>query len=360
MSYHLRDLKPPTGIPRFIVPLAAAAILAACGSATQAPAPASSAKPAASTSQGTAPASSAAASASGGNTQVTISIPAIDLSQFHVQVPDDQGFFKKHNLDVKLLKVSPPTAIAALQSGEVQFTTVTGSATRAAIQGLPVRVAAYTQIVSFSYVARSGINSLADLKGKKLGVTSQTGDDYRYTLAALKSVNLTVNDVQLLTIGSSEQVAEALIGGILDGGAMAAPFPQELHEKGFNVLSGPDLLELPSGGFAATTKLLQSNRSLVDATLAAIVDGIQWTKTHPDEASSYFAQKYSLSPEVAKEAYAVQTQAVRFDYSQDKLQGIIQQGLQDAKSDKQLGVGDVYDTAAFARYQELAKAAGLT
>jgi len=62
---------------------------------------------------------------------------------------------------------------------------------------------------------------------------------------------------------------------------------------------------------------------------------------------------------VAKEAYERQVKSLRFDYSDDKLQSIIDRGLEEAKSTSKLGVADVYDTASFARYRELARAASL-
>lgn len=304
--------------------------------------------------------SSPASAVNGPLTQVTIAIPGVDLTQFHVQVPLDQGFFKQHGLDVTLTQMGATAGLAALQSGDVQFSTVTGSAARAAIQGLPVRVVAYTQIVTFSLVSAANVTSLADLKDKRVGISGIGGDDDRYTHAALATVNMQPSDTQYLAVGSAADVFKALQGGEIDAGVVAAPFTQELQQQGFHVLTGPDLLEFPSGGFAATPDQLQKQPQLIAAVLASIADGIAWTKSHPDEAAQYFAQKYDLSPDIAQAAYQQQVAALKSSWTDDELTAIIQRGVQDASTTRQVGIDDVFNRQTFDEYAALAQQSGPT
>src|SRR5579862_4056051 len=84
---------------RACLAIAAAGLLAACGSAAPAP-PASG---------GSAPASVAAAPAQ--LTPVGIQISATGLAFFPLFVARDLGIFQQHGVDAKLLTMPPPTAI---------------------------------------------------------------------------------------------------------------------------------------------------------------------------------------------------------------------------------------------------------
>jgi len=76
--------------------------------------------------------------------------------------------------------------IAALISGNMQFTNASGTASRAGLQGLPVRAIAYFQTEPFSLVARPEIQSIADLKGKTVGLSGLASGNGVYLSLALE------------------------------------------------------------------------------------------------------------------------------------------------------------------------------
>ncbi|HEX6512962.1 MAG TPA: ABC transporter substrate-binding protein [Chloroflexota bacterium] len=317
-------------------------MLAACGG-TAAPSPPASAKP-----------SSQASSAA--LRKAIFATPSSDFTGFPSAVARDQGFFRQHGLDMSVQLMQSPATMAALQAGELQFTSSTGTSVRSAAQGLPIRVIAHVQTEPFSFVTRPEVPTIAALKGKRVGFNAIGGDDYVYTLAALKSAQLTPQDVEMLSVGSTAEIDKALLSGQLAGGVMGPPFVQQVAQLGFHVHTGPDLLLLPSGGLATSVQVLQKDPQLVRDTLAAILDAIVWTRSNPDQARAYFIKQFNLPPDIIKPAYEQMMSSLRFNFSDSDLQAAIDRALSQSKTEKKVSVTDVYDLAAF---DELVKAKGL-
>src|SRR5438128_2169655 len=85
------------------------------------------------------------------------------------------GIFKNHGIDLSLIYTgSGPTAIASLVSGDVQFIELADpSVTTSALEGSGVEwVAVSLPTPNLALWTHPNINSVEDLKGKKVGVTT--------------------------------------------------------------------------------------------------------------------------------------------------------------------------------------------
>jgi ABC-type nitrate/sulfonate/bicarbonate transport system substrate-binding protein len=60
------------------------------------------------------------------NTRAIIHIPTKSLTSMPLLFGKDKGFFTREGVDVDLVLMSPPTAIAALVAGELDFSTTVG------------------------------------------------------------------------------------------------------------------------------------------------------------------------------------------------------------------------------------------
>src|ERR1051325_6906304 len=104
-------------------------------------------------------------------------------------VAEDQGFFRKHGLDVKQVYVSSGAlAISALVSGDAQFYTgsPTGATLGAVAGGLDaVFVAGLINKLNGAFAVDASIKTPADLKNKTLGVQSIGGGVWVLTMLAL-------------------------------------------------------------------------------------------------------------------------------------------------------------------------------
>ena len=69
--------------------------------------------------------------AASSTTQVTIHVPSKSLSIMPYYFGKDKGFFAAEEIEPQLITMAPPTAIAALVAGELDFSSTTGAATSA-------------------------------------------------------------------------------------------------------------------------------------------------------------------------------------------------------------------------------------
>jgi taurine transport system substrate-binding protein len=180
--------------------------------------------------------------------------------------------------------------VAAIASGDVQVGYVGSSPFAAATsRGLDVK-AFYLASISGTdeaLVVRngSGINSLADLKGKKLAAAPVSTDHYQL-LALIKSQGLTEKDVQIFAIPQPEIVA-GFNRGDLDGGFVWDPALTELKKNGKVLVTSKDVAEKGAPTFSAW-----------------IATGA-FAKEHPEFLKSFVqvAEKYATSFQKDKSAW---------------------------------------------------------
>jgi ABC-type nitrate/sulfonate/bicarbonate transport system substrate-binding protein len=72
-------------------------------------------------------------------TKVTIHVPSKSLSIMPYYLGKDKGFFAAEGIEPQLVMMAPPTAIAAMVAGELDFSSTTVAATSAIMRGLPLR-----------------------------------------------------------------------------------------------------------------------------------------------------------------------------------------------------------------------------
>jgi len=143
---------------------------------------------------------------------------------------------------------------AAIASGDVQVGYVGSSPFAAATsRGLDVKAFYLASIsgVDEALVVRngSGINSLADLKGKKLAAAPVSTDHYQL-LALIKHQGLTEKDVQVFAIPQPDIVA-GFNRGDLDGGFVWDPALTELKKTGKVLVTSKDVADAGAPTFSA-------------------------------------------------------------------------------------------------------------
>jgi taurine transport system substrate-binding protein len=169
---------------------------------------------------------------------------------------------------------------AAIASGDVQVGYVGSSPFAAATShGLDVKAFYLASIsgVDEALVVRngSGINSLADLKGKRLAAAPVSTDHYQL-LALIKSLGLTEKDVQVFAIPQPEIVA-GYNRGDLDGGFVWDPALTELKKNGKVIVTSRDVADKGAPTFSAwvaTAAFAKENPGFLKA-YASVIDKYQ-------------------------------------------------------------------------------------
>ena len=122
--------------------------------------------------------------------------------------------------------------------------------------------------------AQKTIKTVADLKGKKIGVSNKGGSSDIATRAALKANGLDPDkDVAITVVGSHANRTAALLAGSIDAGVDDPPEDQELVKAGLNPVIDLASQKLPAAntGIIVQRSYLTANKDIVQAYVDATV-----------------------------------------------------------------------------------------
>src|ERR687895_171268 len=98
-------------------------------------------------------------------------IPRSTVNYLSVPVAEVKGFFRSEGLENQTIVIPGSTAIAALVSGNVDYSGAGGTGMRAAVRGAPIKAIMFqTEKVTWYLVGAPDIQKIADLKGKRIAV----------------------------------------------------------------------------------------------------------------------------------------------------------------------------------------------
>src|SRR5712691_6360799 len=157
--------------------------------------------------------------------KIRISVTNFNMSFLPSGLAVKRGFFKEEGLEAEVIRMNANIAVAALASGDVDYTMIFGSVVRAAIRGLPVKVvASFIDSSTHALIARPEFKSVKELKGKTLGVQAYGATDHVAAMMMLKHFGLDPDkDVKTVALGSVAARLAALKEGMVDVAVIAPP-----------------------------------------------------------------------------------------------------------------------------------------
>jgi NitT/TauT family transport system substrate-binding protein len=232
-------------------------------------------------------------------------------------VAADRGLFKKYGLDVTFEKVKSGTeAIAFLSQGTVDVggIAIVTSLWNSWNRGLDIRVIApgglepmkgsSTNLLLSKKAAEAGVKTVADLKGKRVGVAGGPGSGSEYLVAkALEQVHLTIRDVNLMNI-SNPDIPAALAGGTIDAGLAGPPFSTQALAGGATVLATDLTPGLMTVAFVGSGKFIKERPEVAERFVVALTEAARMMQgdqyLSKENVDAYL--KYTASTEAAIKA----------------------------------------------------------
>jgi len=265
--------------------------LSACGAAGPAP-PSAPAQP--SSTAASAPAGPAAASG-GPKDKLRAGYLSHSTTSAIEFVSKAAGLYDKYGLDVELTYVKPAVLTTALNAGkdfDVGYASAANIPTVNVKGGDLVMIGGSAQGGIFSIVANPAIKSIADLKGKKAGVTS-TGSTTDLLLRQVLQANKLVpgQDVGIVVIADDSAIVAALTSHQLDAIINSEPFTSIAVAQGGSVIydqakSGERAVQTP---VTVKRSYLPAHRDVLKRLLMANMEAIHMIKTNPTAAAKFAA-----------------------------------------------------------------------
>jgi ABC-type nitrate/sulfonate/bicarbonate transport system substrate-binding protein len=245
--------------------------------------------------------------------EVVITHASMSTSAIPLWVAQRQDFFGKYGVKSKVVWVrGNPAQIATLASGDTQI--AYGGATTAlaaAVGGKELKmIASLSSRENLDLVARPGINSAKDLRGKRFGIQSIGGGVWKTATVWLEHFGMDEkrDHIQMIVIGDVTILSQALETGRIDATVVPGFLSRRLAEKGFVVLGRCEQTRLPSVGMTVLVEkpYLQQNMEILENVLKALVEGMVFitaAKNKPAVLETITKQFKLTDPAAAEGAY---------------------------------------------------------
>jgi NitT/TauT family transport system substrate-binding protein len=225
-------------------------------------------------------------------TKLTIGHSTINPRIAPLWVAQEKGFFPKYGIDATLVFVrNTPIMIAGMKSGNIPIAYGGGSGILgASVTESDLRVlATFTGRMTNNVVARPGIKTPKDLRGKILGIQGLGGTNWMAALLWLEHFGLDLRRDNIMLQGTGEQVvrAQALESGIVDAAVIDMSFSKKLEQRGFNVIGDAQKVDIPFTGVdIVTTRAFIADQSmLLENLLKALLESLAYVVAPKNQAA---------------------------------------------------------------------------
>ncbi len=214
-------------------------------------------------------------------------VPNVQFAPLYVGL--EKGFFAEENIDLTLDHSMETDVVALVGAGRLPFGICSGEQVLLGReQGLPiVYITNWYQNYPVGIVAlgESGIKSMEDLKGKRVGIPMLSGASYIGLEAMLGLSCMKDSDFKLESVGYAQ--AELLVTGRIDAAVVyTVNEPVQLKALGYDTVlfSAADMTKMVGNGMITNEAMITENPDLVSRMVRAFVKSIRWTFENPEEA----------------------------------------------------------------------------
>ncbi|WP_332824670.1 ABC transporter substrate-binding protein [Ramlibacter sp.] len=211
-------------------------------------------------------------------------------------IAEQLGYFKSEGLDVEISDFAGGAkALQALVGGSADIVsgayehTINMQSKNQHIQSIVLMGRAPQIAMGVSVKAMPNYRSVADLRGKKIGVTAPGSSTNMVANLVLSRAGLKASDVSYVGVGTSAGALVALRSGQVDAMSNIDPVMTMLEQKGevriisdtrtlkgtLEVFGGP----MPAACFYTHVDYVKANPNTCQALANAIVHGLKWLQT---------------------------------------------------------------------------------
>src|SRR5712692_194219 len=194
-----------------------------------------------------------------GAENVKVGIPSLTVTMLPLAVARERGYFQQEGLNVELVLMPAALNIKVLLSGEIGYASTVGSAAVAAVRGIDVRVVMlFVDRPLLDLVAVPEINSIAELKGRVIGISSRGGLHDVTIRRMLQQSGVDPAQVTLLVVGGQGAMLAAVMSGRISAGLLNPPHNFLGYREGLKNLGfAGAYVRIPSTGLVTTRERLE-------------------------------------------------------------------------------------------------------
>jgi ABC-type nitrate/sulfonate/bicarbonate transport system substrate-binding protein len=240
--------------------------------------------------------------------KITITALASGFGDYFVAV--DRGYFQGQGIEVEMIQAGGNTATPALLSGDVQYSTSASIAISAILRGGELRIVYVNndRVPYQLWTATPAIQTLADLKGKQVGVETR-GDTHELAMrAAFADAKIDPAAIVFTPLANRSAIVAAVMSGALAGASLVTDEVERMRTiPNARLLYDLQDVHLIAGGGVFSEAMLKSNRPLAERFMVAVVQGRRRIAAHPEDVvAAVLKRNQSATAEQVKAAMEAQ------------------------------------------------------
>ncbi len=247
------------------------------------------------------------------------SLVTIRMAELSVGVPTtleemaiEKGIFARHGIDLQVIHFikGGAEAMAGVASGQLDMGSYGTPILTGMSFGLPIKIVGSpaNKRMNFELVARKGIDSVRDLKGKVVACGALGGGNHQSLLKILQANGLSENDVSIVATGGTD-AAMILRSGKIDAVITTEPIRLKLEDEGIGTLiaQAKDYYGRYQHSFVlATDSFIKLHPDAIRNYFSAEREMFEYAKSHLDEVVDFAAARVKLKKEIIRAYFTEQ------------------------------------------------------
>jgi ABC-type nitrate/sulfonate/bicarbonate transport system substrate-binding protein len=259
--------------------------------------------------------------------RVRFAYPAKSLNYLPITIGRDKGIFQGEGIELQMVLVASTIQVAALTTGDIDFSGAQSQVMAGAARGLPVKVVGFLTVKpSFWLMAKPEIKSMTDLKGKIIGITAIGSSTDTLARFLVSKHGLTPDrEVAFIGTGTTSNILTAMKAGSVDAGVLSPPFNAMATQMGYRTLAYfGDYVEQSLSGVGTSDRMIRERPDLVKRMLIATIKSLRFIQRRPADSIQFIGKEWSMDSASATELYKSMLPA----FSKDG--GMAEKGIRDA------------------------------
>ena len=236
--------------------------------------------------------------------------PSFWMNVFPLYYGKEKGFFLEQGIDLEIEYLhGGPELLRAVQEEKIQVGTIgLPPFSKAFAEGLPAKIvgSAIMRQLNYYVVARPEIQTMTDLKGKKIGILSFGSCDEYFIRRMLKMEGVNPNtEIELVSLGDCYGDLNCFTAGQIDAGFIGEPkVTQGEHLGLFKVLArvGDYFPKYQWGVIFARNDFIEKQPELLARILEGFRNACRYIQENPEETIELGSKLFDVSTEVFRGA----------------------------------------------------------
>lgn len=225
-----------------------------------------------------------------------------------IYLADQNGYFKQEGLNVEVIGFRGGSDLTrAMVANSIDVGVASPAGVIGAIQaGQDIKVfyGGFNQ-VPFDWYAAPSIKTVADLRGKTIGITRFGSSTDVLTRMVLAKAGLTPKDVRIVQGGGSSERLAAMEAGQIAAGPFAEPHNFMAADRGFTRIARQSdfMPDYPVQSFFAKGTYIKAHPETLRRVLRAFVSGVRFAKANRDASIKMLVDKVGIEQGYAARVY---------------------------------------------------------